>query len=97
MAVGGLGLSYSDYYAMTPREIALACEGYLVRNRQDVELQAIAVRFGVGNALKGKARGVFPDKRAGSGPAGKIDPEEKRRVLGELRAQHEGARRGVIS
>ena len=66
LATGHLGLSYKDYYAMTPKELYLMAEGYAEQYKRNVEMMAAAVKVGMVNANRGKSYKVFSKDNNGT-------------------------------
>ncbi|WP_026478262.1 hypothetical protein [Alkaliphilus transvaalensis] len=63
LATGYLGISFSDYYNTTPRELQLMFQGYGEKQKQETELQEIATRVAIINAMNKKNFKVFGEKK----------------------------------
>lgn len=82
LAISYLNISAFEYYELTPRELQLMFEGYNEKYKQDIEMQAIAMRVAVVNANRGKSYKVF---REDGKPNNVIDPSDKKKELEELK------------
>ena len=82
LATGFLGISFSDYYEATPRELLLMFEGYSESRKQIIEMQEIATRIAIINAMGKKNHKVFDDEKE---VVKKVDVEKKKQDLDYLR------------
>ncbi len=59
LATSYLGISFLDYYDATPREISLMFEGQAEKKKQEIEMQELATRIAIINAMSKKNYKVF--------------------------------------
>ena len=78
----GLGISFSDYYKMTPYELNLAIQGHAEQYENKLEMYCIATKVAIFNALKGKNHRVFNKKDQNK----KVNTEKKKQDLQELKS-----------
>lgn len=76
LATGYLGISFSDYYEMTPKELTLMFEGYTEKFKNELEMYSIATKVAIINAMKGKKHELFSNSNTNR----KIDIEKRRAI-----------------
>ncbi|SHK49020.1 hypothetical protein [Paramaledivibacter caminithermalis] len=81
IATSYLGISFLDYYEMTPKELKLILEGYEEKYKRDLEMKALATRLAIFNAIKGKNHKLFSNDIQNK----KISTIEKQKQLKELK------------
>ena len=63
IATSELGISFFDYYEITPYELGLIMKGYVKKKKEDLEAICRAVKIGTYNANRGKSLKMFADKK----------------------------------